>query len=367
MFSNTLEVNASAVSKNIAVDDWSWSVNNTSITPKTVNTTMPVERAIGNTSTSNTTVAPYLYYWYQYFATQKLFTTSTEYYAYKITINKPSTFSCTTDAVWRKVVVGTLGEIASGNCEYGVAFSSSMNPSIWYVSDYAEKPVYVGVMAYFDTHSWEVDADFGTRKFVSSGKSAITVTAYSKKQYESSIVDSIENGNDLQQEGNNLQQEGNDLQEESNKLQEESNKLQEESNETQKGILNKVTDFFGSFFQNLIDSVLSIFVPNSETMGELFNELNEFFSDTFGFLYYPFELLIDFIDMLTLDEEPALSLPSFEIMGHTVWEEQSIVLGGDSLVSEIFGYVRVGTGALLSFAFINYLRAFFDKRFGGGG
>lgn len=163
-------------------------------------------------------------------------------------------------------------------------------------------------------------------------------------------------------------EQGNILQVESNKVQEEIKDLQTEQNETSKGILSSITDFFGSFFQNLIDSVISVFVPDSETMKGLFDELNLFFSDTFGFLYYPFEFLITAFDVfLNSDSSTGISLPSFSIMGHEVWSTQTYDLGSDELAGNIFTYVRIGTGALLSLAFVNYLRNFFDKRFGGGG
>lgn len=148
----------------------------------------------------------------------------------------------------------------------------------------------------------------------------------------------------------------------------EQTEVQKEQAETSKGILSSITDFFGSFFDNLINSVISVFVPSSEEMSGLFDELNQFFSDTFGFLYYPFEFIIKAFDIfLNSDSSTGLTFPSFSIMGYEVWGKQTYDLASDELAGTVFTYVRIGTGTLLSMAFVAYLRNFFDKRFGGGG
>ena len=159
-----------------------------------------------------------------------------------------------------------------------------------------------------------------------------------------------------------------DLVESQTGILEESKNIQKEQAETSKGILSSITDFFGSFFDNLIQSVISVIVPSSEEMSVLFGQLNQFFSDTFGFLYYPFDFLIRAFNVfLDSDSETGLTFPSFSIMGHEVWGSQTYDIGSDDLAGSIFQYVRIGTGALLSLGFVDYLRRFFDKRFGGGG
>lgn len=109
-------------------------------------------------------------------------------------------------------------------------------------------------------------------------------------------------------------------------------------------------------------------MPTTEEMGDLFNRLNDFFSDTFGFLYYPFDFIVDAFNIfLEADSETGLTIPAFSIMGYEVWSDMTYDIASDSLVGSIFGYVRMGTGAMLAMWFVNYLRNFFDKRFGGGG
>lgn len=140
-----------------------------------------------------------------------------------------------------------------------------------------------------------------------------------------------------------------------------------EQTETQKGIFNSIKEFFAGFFQNLIDSVVHLFVPTSEEMSGLLEQLNQFFSDTFGFLYAPFDYFIQLVNVfLSADAGTGLTLPGFSIMGHEVWADQTYDLSSDPLVGQIFGYVRTGTGVLLACWFIMYLQNFFKERFGKG-
>lgn len=148
---------------------------------------------------------------------------------------------------------------------------------------------------------------------------------------------------------------------------EESLEEQKEQTETQKGIFASIVEFFSSFFGNLIDAVIGLFVPSDEEMSDLLSQLNEFFSDTFGFLYAPFDWFIQLVNALMGDGSgTALTFPGFSIMGQTVWEEQTYDIASDSTVSQIFGYVRTGTGVIIVFAFIMYLQDFFKERFGKG-
>ena len=89
-------------------------------------------------------------------------------------------------------------------------------------------------------------------------------------------------------------QQGNDLQQKNNDLQEKNNELQKEQNETNKGILGKITDFFGSFFENL----KGLFVPEDGYFSDFFNRLNDFFADKLGMLYAPIDMFITFLNTI---------------------------------------------------------------------
>ena len=81
-----------------------------------------------------------------------------------------------------------------------------------------------------------------------------------------------------------------------------------ENTETNKGIwetLKEILSFLNPFSENffvyklielLIEGIKSLFIPSDEFFGNYFSDLNDWFSDRLGFLYYPIELLIDILN-----------------------------------------------------------------------
>lgn len=170
------------------------------------------------------------------------------------------------------------------------------------------------------------------------------------------------------QEGNTLIEEGNALQEEANQLQEEANQLQEEANETSRGILSKITDFFNGFFSNLGNTVLSWIVPSSEDLAAFLEEVNTWFSDRLGFLWYIFSLAVDIVAAFaggTADTGfyvPALTL---NILGeeYQIWGNLEV----DIDAFGIFQYVRYFTSALLCGGVVKLALDKWDEWIGGHG
>lgn len=66
----------------------------------------------------------------------------------------------------------------------------------------------------------------------------------------------------------------------------------------------------------------SLFIPSDDFFTNWLDDLNEYFGDTFGILYYPFEILIDFLNRVSslADTGTAIiKVPEFKLsfMGHT--------------------------------------------------
>lgn len=143
------------------------------------------------------------------------------------------------------------------------------------------------------------------------------------------------------------------------------NQIAQDTNQVTKNIFERITEFFGSFFSNLINAVVSLFVPSAEEMSGLFNQLNQFFSDRFGFLYSPFNYLIRVMNVFLYSENSTvLTFPGFSIMGYEVWSEMKYDIASDPVVGSICNHVRLGTGVLLVGYFFKYLQDFFKERFG---
>ena len=140
-----------------------------------------------------------------------------------------------------------------------------------------------------------------------------------------------------------------------NQLQEESNKLQEEQNETTNNIFTSISDFFGSFFENLI----GIFVPEDDYFEDFFNRLNEFFSDKLGMLYAPIDLFLDMLNvLLNADASDAgIVFPEIKWQEYTIIPETRISLGEYSdEVPELQEYIYFGTDIIMVGAVLNLLQ-----------
>lgn len=95
------------------------------------------------------------------------------------------------------------------------------------------------------------------------------------------VIDAVDKGTSVEQEGNEIAKEGNEL--------------QKEQNETTKNIFDKISDFFGSFFENIINAFKSLFIPEDDYFSDFFQRLNDFFADKLGMLYAPIDLFIRFL------------------------------------------------------------------------
>ena len=100
------------------------------------------------------------------------------------------------------------------------------------------------------------------------------------------------------------------------------NQLQQEANQTGKGILGKITDFFGSFFENIINALKSLFIPEDGYFSDYFNRLNDFFSEKLGFLYSPIDLFVEFLNAIqnaSVDSDVGLVFPEIK------WEDTVLI------------------------------------------
>ena len=86
--------------------------------------------------------------------------------------------------------------------------------------------------------------------------------------------------------------------------------------ETIKDILSYINPFSENFFvykliELLVEAIKSLFIPSDDFLGTYFTDLKEWFSDRLGFLFYPFELVIDILNMiLDIDfSEPVFNIP----------------------------------------------------------
>ena len=96
---------------------------------------------------------------------------------------------------------------------------------------------------------------------------------------------------------------------------EENNKTNKNIFETIKEILSYLNPFSENFFayklvELILNGIKSLFVPSDDFFSNFFSELKQWFSDRFGLLFYPFDLIIDVLNRIN---NINLSEPKFNI------------------------------------------------------
>lgn len=121
------------------------------------------------------------------------------------------------------------------------------------------------------------------------------------------------------------------------------------------GILSKITEFFGSFFSNLI----GIFVPEEGYFSDWFTRLNTLLAVKLGMLYAPFDLLIQVLtSILNADDSfVGIPFPGIEWDGQYLVEPFTFTFSslGD-VYTDLQGYVYFGTDVILLLAFFGLLQ-----------
>ena len=108
-----------------------------------------------------------------------------------------------------------------------------------------------------------------------------------------------------------------------------------------------IKNFFSGFFRNLNNSLKSAVVPSGDDVMTLLQDMNDWFSERFGFIWYPFDLAIDIVGAFALGEPdskitvPALTLNMFG--GIKLWDEFQADLDPIGFLE----YVRFFTSAIM--------------------
>ena len=168
--------------------------------------------------------------------------------------------------------------------------------------------------------------------------------------------------------GNELQEEANAMQSQEIQLQEEANQLQEEANETGKSLLEKVTDFFDNFFSRLGEFLLGLIVPSADELTVFLDEVNDWFGERLGFIWYPFSFAVDMVSALANGTaETGFQVPEFklDILGteYQIWPGMTV----DMDAFGIFRYVRIFTSFLLVAGIVKLAYDKWDEWIGGHG
>ena len=89
-----------------------------------------------------------------------------------------------------------------------------------------------------------------------------------------------------------------------------------ENTEVNKNIFQEILELPSKIIELLLDALKSLFIPRDGFFNDWLDDLNHYFGDAFGILYYPFELLIDFLNRVGRIDETStaiINVPRFDI------------------------------------------------------
>lgn len=177
--------------------------------------------------------------------------------------------------------------------------------------------------------------------------------------------------------------------EEQQKTQESINKQTEaikESNETNKNIFQKIGDilnllnpFSENFFaykliELLLEALKSLFIPSDDFFNNWLADLNTYFGDRFGILYYPFEVVIDFLTRFInacnsmSSSNAIINIPELRFMGVTLISafvyDFNTLLANDTLKT-IHDIYLVVIDVMFSLMLVCLAKNTFSEVFGG--
>lgn len=163
-----------------------------------------------------------------------------------------------------------------------------------------------------------------------------------------------------------------DKQDETNSKLDEQNKKLDEQNETSKNIwesIKEVLSYINPFSENffvyklislLIDAIKSLFIPSDDFFSNYFTNLKDWFSDRLGFLFYPFEIVIDILNKIANINfsDPVIHIPDInepftnkKLISSTTFDFNSLL--SNSILKNIHDIYLIGVDVVIIIALVN--------------
>ena len=153
-----------------------------------------------------------------------------------------------------------------------------------------------------------------------------------------------------------------------------------ENTETNKGIWETIKDivsFINPFSENffvyklidlLVDALKSLFIPSDGFFDTYFTELKDWFSERLGFLFYPFELLIDILNkILNVNfSEPIFNIPDIsepftnkKFINATTFNFNDLL--SNSILNTVHNIYFICVDAFIVFELVNLFRRKYEE------
>lgn len=110
----------------------------------------------------------------------------------------------------------------------------------------------------------------------------------------------------------------------------------------------------------LIDAIKSLFIPSDDFFSNYFTNLKDWFSDRLGFLFYPFELVIDILNKIANINfsDPVINIPDInepftgnKLISATTFDFNSLL--SNSILKNIHDIYLIGVDAVIVIALVN--------------
>lgn len=134
---------------------------------------------------------------------------------------------------------------------------------------------------------------------------------------------------------------------------------------TEQNIFYSIQNFFSGFFRNLTNTIKSAVVPSGDDVLALLQEMNDWFSERFGFIWYPFDLAIDIMAAFALGEpDSKITVPALTLNmlgGIKLWDSFEADLDPIGFMQ----YVRFFTSAIMCCGTVSLAIRKWDEWIGG--
>lgn len=181
---------------------------------------------------------------------------------------------------------------------------------------------------------------------------------------------------------------GNNINSNTDKIIESNNKTQEaikEQTQVSKNIFEKIGEmlsYINPFSENffvyklielLLEMLKSLFIPSNNFFNDWLADMNDYFSDRFGILYYPIDLIIDFLTRVvnissSIGDNCVLTIPDFKLFDTVLL--RSFTFDFNTIIENetfknIYNIYLVVMDVILSLMLINFAKNTFAEVFGG--
>lgn len=143
--------------------------------------------------------------------------------------------------------------------------------------------------------------------------------------------------------------------------------------ETIKDIVSYINPFSENFFvykliELLVDALKSLFIPSDGFFDTYFTDLKDWFSERLGFLFYPFELLIDILNkILNVNfSEPIFNIPDIsepftnkKLINATTFNFNDLL--SNSILNTVHSIYLICVDAFIVFELVNLFRRKYEE------